>query len=153
MKCRALSPPRRPGRPAPGAVPVRLRSGRRTGVCRRGLADQRCRGPGVGSAQRSPCGPRPPRWPSPGCHRGRENLRPPWGIPSRWSTQARSRRGNRPRWTPVNAACCKKEFCGVIDRIGEGTAVIEPLATEEIAQEAPANVHLAAKRWGTRGSR
>ncbi len=36
----------------------------------------------------------------------------------------------------MNVACFAKKFCGVIDRIGAGTAVIEPLATEEIAQEA-----------------
>ena len=52
----------------------------------------------------------------------------------------------------MNAACCKKEFCGVIDRIGEGTAVIEPLATEEIAQEA-SSCPSRCSRWGTRGSR
>ena len=44
----------------------------------------------------------------------------------------------------------QKEFCGVIDRIGEGTAVIEPLATEEIAQEAQ-QLSISLQQVGDKG--
>ena len=44
----------------------------------------------------------------------------------------------------------QKEFCGVIDRIGAGTAVIEPLATEEIAQEA-GQLSISLQQVGDKG--
>lgn len=92
--------------------------------------------PGVGSAQRSPAGPGHPGGLPPGCHRGtgkpgghRGGYRH-GGLPRPGHAGGTGHGGRR------ECGLLQKEFCGVIDRIGEGTAVIEPLATEEIAQEA-----------------
>ena len=49
----------------------------------------------------------------------------------------------------MNAACCK-ELLQHNDRIGAGTAVIEPLATEEIAQEAQ-QLSISLQQVGDKG--